>query len=151
VWVEETPGRSVQRFTLWIGRVDGSRPRLLEQGRDPRISPDGRWIAYSHEEHTYIVSSAGGSSWLVARNAQSVRWSRTSRYLATVAQGRAAVRHRRYDATACDDRSRRDDPRREHLAFGEGNLVGEKTRKDPPSKAASISSGLVSMDLSGFA
>lgn len=64
VWVEETPGRSVQKFTLWIGRVDGSRPRLLGQGRDPRISPDGRWIAYSHDEHTYLVSRAAvrGSS-----------------------------------------------------------------------------------------
>jgi len=89
VWVEETPGRSVQSFTLWIGRVDGSRPRLLGQGRDPRISPDGRWIAYSHDEHTYLVSSAGGRPWLVARNARPVRWSRTSRYMVSVDQGRA--------------------------------------------------------------
>jgi Tol biopolymer transport system component len=89
VWVEETPGRSVQKFTLWIGNVDGSSQLPLGQGRDPQISPDGRWIAYSHGEHTYLVSSAGGRPWLVARNARPGRWSRTSRLLTTVDQGRA--------------------------------------------------------------
>jgi Tol biopolymer transport system component len=91
VWVGETPGHSVQRFTLWIGNVDSSRPRRLAQGRNPRISPDGRWIAYadSQVERTYVVASAGGRPWLVARNALPVRWSQTSRYLATVDQGNA--------------------------------------------------------------
>lgn len=91
VWVEETPGHSVQRFTLLIGRVEGSRPRFLAHGRDPKISPDGRWIAYtdSQAKHTYVVSSSGGPPWLVAREGQPARWSETSRYLATVDQGKA--------------------------------------------------------------
>jgi Tol biopolymer transport system component len=74
-----------------MGNVDGSRPRFLAQGRDPRISPDGRWIAYSdsNAQRTYLVSSTGGRPWLVARNAQPVRWSRTSRFLTTVDRGRA--------------------------------------------------------------
>ena len=74
---------------LWIGAADGSRPRPLVAGRFPRISPDGRWVAFSREENAYVVSSAGGHPWLVARNAQPVRWSSASRYLATVDQGRA--------------------------------------------------------------
>jgi Tol biopolymer transport system component len=91
VWVENTPGKHVQQFTLWIGSVDGSPRRVLGQGRDPQISPDGRWIAYSDSraERTYLVSRAGGRPWLAARNARPVRWSQTSRYLATVDQGRA--------------------------------------------------------------
>ncbi len=40
----------------------------------------------------------------------------------------SVVRHRRYDATAHNDRSRRHHPRLEHLAFGERDRVGEKAR-----------------------
>lgn len=91
VFVEKEQGKHVEEFTLWIGNVDGSPRRVLGEGRDPKISPDGRWIAYSDSqaEHTYLVSSTGGRPWLVARNARPGRWSSTSRYLTTVDQGRA--------------------------------------------------------------
>jgi hypothetical protein len=127
-WVERTPGRSEQQFWLLIGNVDGSPRRFLGQGRDPQISPDGRWIAYSDSraEHTYLVPSTGGRPWLVARNAWPVRWSPTSRYLATVDQGRALYVTGR-DETARNDRSRGEYPRRELFAFGAGHRVGETT------------------------
>jgi len=91
VWVEKTQGQHVQQFTLWIGDVDGSPRRLLGEGRDPKISPDGRWIAFSDSQaqHTYVIPSAGGRPRLVARNARPGRWSPTSRYLTAVDQGRA--------------------------------------------------------------
>src|SRR5262245_22659423 len=91
VWVENAQGQQVQRYGLWIGSVDGSRRRLLGEGRDPKISPDGNWIAYSDSraERTYLMPSTGGSPWLVARDARPVRWSPTSRQLTIAAQGRA--------------------------------------------------------------
>jgi Tol biopolymer transport system component len=91
VWVDNAQGGQVQRYGLWIGSVDGSRRRLLGEGRDPKISPDGRWIAYSDSrgERTYLTSSAGGRPWLVARDARPVRWSPTSRQLTIADQGRA--------------------------------------------------------------
>ena len=91
VWVDNAQGGQVQRYGLWIGSVDGSRRRLLGEGRDPKISPDGRWIAYSDSrgERTYLMSSAGGRPWLVARDARPVRWSPTSRQLTIADQGRA--------------------------------------------------------------
>src|SRR5262245_58314693 len=81
VWVENTQGEQVQRYGLWAGSVDGSRRRLLGEGRDPRISPDGRWIAYTDSlaERTYLMPSTGGRPWLVARDATPVSWSPTSK------------------------------------------------------------------------
>jgi Tol biopolymer transport system component len=91
VWVENQQGQQVQRYGLWIGSIDGSRRRLLGEGRDPKLSPDGRWIAYSdsHAERTYVMSSTGGRALLVARDATPVRWSPTSRQLTIADQGRA--------------------------------------------------------------
>lgn len=80
--VEETPNHVVQRSTLWIGGSDGSHPRLLGQGQAPRLSPDGRWIAFSRGLDIYVVPRTGERPWLVARNTASARWSPSSRYLA---------------------------------------------------------------------
>lgn len=76
-------------YTLVVGNINGSPTRILHEGRDPEISPDGRWVAYSHGEHAYLLPSSGGRPWLVARNARPARWSDTSRYLATAEQGKA--------------------------------------------------------------
>jgi Tol biopolymer transport system component len=80
--VEETPNHFVQRFSLWVGGLDGSQPRLLGEGMDPQLSPDGRWVAFSRDLDVYVVARTGGRPWLVARNTASKRWSQTSRYLA---------------------------------------------------------------------
>jgi Tol biopolymer transport system component len=89
VWsMEDAFGSGTQKYTLVIGNVNGSPARILHEGRAPQISPDGRWVAYSHDEHAYVLSSTGGRPWLAARNAQPARWSETSRYLATVDQGK---------------------------------------------------------------
>lgn len=74
---------------LWIGAADGSRARYLGEGKRPRISPDGRWVAFVRDEHVYVVASTGGRAWLVTRDAQPIRWSPTSRLFATVVPGRA--------------------------------------------------------------
>jgi Tol biopolymer transport system component len=90
VWsIEDAFGSEPQKYTLLIGSVDGSPRGVLPEGRNPRISPDGRWVAYSDDEHTYVVSSKGGRPWLVVLNARPARWSPTSRYLASVNQGGA--------------------------------------------------------------
>jgi hypothetical protein len=84
VLVEETPNHWVERFTLWTAAPDASRPRPLGEGRGPRLSPDGRWIAFEREASVHVVSSAGGRSVLVVPKTRLVRWSPTSRYLAIV-------------------------------------------------------------------
>jgi Tol biopolymer transport system component len=87
--VEETPNHWVQQSTLWLGGTDGSQPRLLGEERNPRLSPDGRWIAFNRKRNAFVVASNRGRPWLVARNALAARWSPDSRYLATAEQGRA--------------------------------------------------------------
>ena len=90
VWSTEYGfGTGAQTFMLVIGNVSGLPARILHEGRAPQISPDGRRVAYSHDEHAYLLPSTGGRPWLVARNARPARWSDTSRYLATVDQGKA--------------------------------------------------------------
>jgi hypothetical protein len=46
-------------------------------------------VAFVRDDHTYIVSSTIGRPSLIARNAEPVRWSPSSRYVVTAAQGRA--------------------------------------------------------------
>jgi Tol biopolymer transport system component len=75
--------------TLLIGAADGSRLRPLGIGSRPRLSPDGRWVAFVRDDHTYVVASTNGRPSRVARNAVPIRWSPSSRYLVTAAQGRA--------------------------------------------------------------
>lgn len=86
---EQGPNHWVQRFTLWIGGIDGSRPRVLGEGLGPRLSPDGRWVAFRRRTNVYVVASTGGRPWLVARDALPRRWSPSSRHLAVVEHGRA--------------------------------------------------------------
>ena len=78
----ESPGRTLMRFptlygntiifvahdNLWsVARTGGAAARLTaDEGRDvmPRISPDGRWIAFSGEyqgnRDVYVIPSTGG-------------------------------------------------------------------------------------------
>ena len=88
-FVADIQGRYTELSMLWIGAADGSRPRPLGEGRRPRLSPDGRWVAFGRDDHAYVVASTGGRSRLVARNADPIRWSPNSRLLATAAYGRA--------------------------------------------------------------
>jgi Tol biopolymer transport system component len=74
---------------LFIGAADGSRLRPLGIGSRPRLSPDGRWVAFVRDDHAYVMASTNGRPSLVARNATPVNWSPSSRYLVTAAQGRA--------------------------------------------------------------
>jgi hypothetical protein len=75
--------------TILMGAADGSSPRLLVTGARPKLSPDGRWVAFVGDQDTYVVSSTGGRPSLVARDANPIGWSPSSRYVAWAAQGRA--------------------------------------------------------------
>jgi Tol biopolymer transport system component len=81
--VERSEGHWRNQSTLWLGDADGARAHSLGAGKLPRISPDGRWVAFSRNADVYAVSSAGGRAWLVARNVVPGPWSPTSRYLVT--------------------------------------------------------------------
>jgi hypothetical protein len=89
VFVEDLAGHWRERTTLWIGAADGSHPRIIGTGKLPQISPDGRWVAFTRDDNAYVVSSAGGQERLVARDGLFVRWSPTSRLVATIVPGRA--------------------------------------------------------------
>jgi hypothetical protein len=65
VWsIEDAFGSGTQKYTLVIGNVNGSPTRILHEGRAPQISPNGRWVAYSHDEHAYVLPRTGGRPWL---------------------------------------------------------------------------------------
>jgi hypothetical protein len=50
---------------VWVANADGSNAHKLANGFDPRISPDGRWIAYQNtvrdRDLVYVVPSTGGT------------------------------------------------------------------------------------------
>ncbi len=55
--------------------------RKIADGRFPRWSPDGDFIAYSRGEGAYIVASEGGDPRLLEQSAAFVRWSLDGRSL----------------------------------------------------------------------
>lgn len=76
-----------ERSIILLAGADGSRPRLLTDGRGPRISPNGKWVAFARGSDVFVVSTGNGRPWLVARSASLGRWAANSRYIATVASG----------------------------------------------------------------
>lgn len=68
---------------LWVAHDDGSSARLLvSQAFDPRVSPDGRLIAYRGAGGVRVISAAGGRSRLLLRDAELLAWSPNSRMVA---------------------------------------------------------------------
>lgn len=68
---------------LWVAHDDGTfAHRLTAQAFDPRISPNGRLIAYGGADGLRVISAAGGRSRLLLRDAELLAWSPDSRTLA---------------------------------------------------------------------
>lgn len=75
------------RYEVWIANVDGSKKRHLTAGNSPRISPDGRWVAYragckpfdTCRSLALIASSGGKSRVLAERGGADAQWSPDSK------------------------------------------------------------------------
>jgi hypothetical protein len=81
-----------------VARIDGTRARPLVHGWSPRISPDGRWIAFVRcagckegsdvgRVDLWVVATRGGRARRLARRVDAVTWAPDSRTL--VAEHRA--------------------------------------------------------------
>jgi Tol biopolymer transport system component len=58
-----------------FARIDGTHPRPVAAGSSPRISPDGRWIAFTRAGvRLYVVPAAGGTPRLIARRVDTATW-----------------------------------------------------------------------------
>ena len=66
---------------IWVAATDGSHPKLLTEGKDPTVSPDGRYVAYASEGKVLVVPTAGGAATTIARGAYP-GWAPNSRFLA---------------------------------------------------------------------
>lgn len=83
---------------VWIAHVDGTRKRRLARGREPAISPDGRWVAFhggrcdlGYCPDLMLVAVSGGQPRLLMRGAEESTWSPDSTRLAA-AQRLTALR-----------------------------------------------------------
>ena len=68
-----------------IAGVDGSNLHRLTSGFEPRISPDGRWVAFFRcpdcrpetvggRVDLYVIASGGGKPRVLVRGAQMAEW-----------------------------------------------------------------------------
>jgi WD40-like Beta Propeller Repeat len=80
---------------VWLGRADGTGKRRLVEGRDPAVSPDGRWVAYNGGcdrdnvcRTLELVPTRGGPATLVSRRAGAHEWSPASDRVVFLADAR---------------------------------------------------------------
>jgi len=77
-----------------IARVDGTQGHRLTSGFEPRISPDGRWVAFFRcprcrpdsvgaRVDLYAVASEGGKPRLLVRDARLAEWAPNSKTILT--------------------------------------------------------------------
>jgi Tol biopolymer transport system component len=72
---------------VWIAAPDGSQQRRLARGGSPRLSPDGRWVAFQGScergycEQLLVVPSAGGDPRALADNVLQSAWAPDGRHL----------------------------------------------------------------------
>ena len=77
-----------------IAGVDGSNPHRLTSGWEPRISPDGRWVAFIRCFHCrpntdvgrtdlHVIASDGGKARLLLKDARTVEWAPNSKTILT--------------------------------------------------------------------
>ena len=65
-----------------VARIDGTHPWPVAAGWSPKISPDGRWIAFTRAgARLYVVPAAGGIPRLLARRVDTATWGPDSRRL----------------------------------------------------------------------
>jgi WD40 repeat protein len=70
---------------VWLARADGTRKRRLVYGRNPAVSPDGRWVAYNGGcdrdnvcRTLELVSTGGRRATVVSRRAGFQKWTPAS-------------------------------------------------------------------------
>ena len=72
---------------VWIAAPDGSRKLRLADGGSPRLSPDGRWVAFQGScdrgycDKLLLIPSGGGKLRTLADNVLESTWSRDGRRL----------------------------------------------------------------------
>lgn len=77
-----------------IAGVDGSNPHRLTSGFEPRISPDGRWVAFIRcfackpdsdvgRTDLYVIASDGGQARLLVKDVRAVEWAPNSKMILT--------------------------------------------------------------------
>jgi Tol biopolymer transport system component len=75
-----------------VAGVDGTHPRVLASGWAPKISPDGRWVAFTRcfgctnggdtgRVDLYVVAARGGTPRRLARRVDAVVWTPDSKTL----------------------------------------------------------------------
>jgi hypothetical protein len=77
-----------------IAGIDGSNPHRLTSGFEPRISPDGRWVAFFRcldcrpdtdvgRVDLYIIGSDGGEARRLVKDARTAEWAPNSKTILT--------------------------------------------------------------------
>jgi len=77
-----------------IAGTDGAHPRRLASGFEPRISPDGRWVAFIRcfdckpntdvgRTDLYVIASDGGKARLLVKDARTAEWAPNSKTILT--------------------------------------------------------------------
>ncbi len=76
---------------VWVARVDGRGRRRLAEGNAPKISPDGRWVAFERQlgsrvypRDLMLVATSGGRPRLLMRAVGQAVWSPDSKRLAVL-------------------------------------------------------------------
>jgi Tol biopolymer transport system component len=76
---------------VWVARVDGRGRRRLVNGNAPKLSPDGRWVAFERQRGSTIyprdlmlVPASGGRPRLLMRSVSQPLWSPDSKQLAVL-------------------------------------------------------------------
>jgi len=110
---------------IWIADVNGGRPRLLlADGHAPKISPDGKWVAYLDDCSPstarcslFLVSVSRGKSRLLARGSyEEFSWSRDSDRIA----GARLLNEQEFDEALLTI----DVPSGDNVTLAEGDLYG---------------------------
>ena len=80
-------GFRTSRPTIWVARDDGSGAHRLAFGGSPKISPDGRLVAYAAPQGLMLVPAAGGPARLLLRGTPApMGWSPDGKSIAAVEQ-----------------------------------------------------------------
>ena len=136
------------RSEVWIADDDGGDRRRLTPGRSPRISPDGRWVAFvrGRRPDLFLVRASGGRARFVRRWAIPLEWTRDSRRI-VVQRGRtlAIVDRERLRLTALD----RGDVLGWSLSPGGRSLVYAIARRRTPGRICSDATDLYVVPLAG--
>jgi len=101
---------STNHPSIWIARDDGRGAHRLIAGSGPRISPDGRRVAFvrtgrDHHAEVRVISASGGHSRLLLRDALQPVWSPDSRRIAVLLDTAPGTPEARSDVATIDVRS----------------------------------------------